>query len=67
MDNPISLGKTPKVGDRVVMTADHPWRGHAGVYVKDEEIPGFGSHPKVQLDNGTSCFVMQLVQFQRVK
>jgi hypothetical protein len=67
MENPISLGNVPKVGDRVIMTADHPWRGEVGTYVKDEEIPDFGPRPKVKLDNGTSCFVMQLIQFRKLR
>lgn len=57
----------PKIGDRVILQVGHPWAGHVGYYVADEEIPQVGKRPKISLDNGTSCFVMYPAQFRKVK
>lgn len=47
------------IGDRVIMTGDHPWAGEVGTYEGDEFISGFGHRPKIKLDNGFGCFVMR--------
>lgn len=57
-----------KIGDRVLITGNHPWAGHTGKYAYNELVKAYGAmYPVIQLDNGTTCFVMKPEQFKKVK
>lgn len=55
-----------EIGQRVLITGDHPWAGHAGEFVRKEEIPFIGERPVVKLDGGVECFVMRPDQWQAI-
>lgn len=56
-----------KLGQRVLITGDHPWAGHTGEFIREEFISVLRvTRPVVKLDNGQECFVMKLVNWQRV-
>lgn len=60
--------KGPKVGDRVLITGNHPWSGYSGEYVYNELIEAYGAmYPVIRLDNGMTCFVMKPEQFKKAK
>jgi hypothetical protein len=56
-----------KLGDRVLITGSHPWAGHTGEFVRQENVQGFGIRPVVRLDSGQEIFVMRPEQWERVK
>lgn len=57
-----------KLGQRVLLTGDHPWAAHTGVFVREEEIKMLGLiRPVVKLDNGQEFFVMRPDQWQAVQ
>lgn len=49
----------PQVGDRVELVAKHPFAGEAGVVTAIEHIEILKlDRPRVHLDNGTDCFIV---------
>lgn len=46
-----------QIGDRVIITGNHPWAGETGTYIRDDQTV-FGIKPRVALDNGIECLVM---------
>lgn len=59
--------QTIKIGDRVLLIGSHPWAGHAGEFVRQEEVAGFGLRPVIRLDSGQECFVMRPEQWRRAR
>lgn len=57
--------KAPGLGDRVLITGNHPHAGKIGTYDRSEQTM-FGVFPVVVFDDGTSCFVMGGVEWKRV-
>lgn len=57
------LKRVFEVGQTVIMNDQHPWMGHRGKIVAIENVGlkslGMGEpRPRVKLDNGTECFIM---------
>ncbi len=55
-----------EVGDRVLITGTHPWRGRTGKYVGLGNAGNYGEMPKVRLDNGAECFVTEASDWKRL-